>query len=60
MRQDEMYDHALAAALLCVETVQTSPGAAQYEIVSMFTFIILEAMKCYEAEAVRSIVPSNN
>ncbi len=47
---DLRYDHALAAALLCIETFDTSPGAAKHELLSTIVFVILEAMTRYEAE----------
>ena len=58
---DELrYDHALAAALLILETFDTSPGAPKHELLSLVVFIVLEAMKAYEAESPREIQPSRN
>ena len=57
---DLRYDHALAAALLCLETIEESPGAAKPQLLGCLVFIILEAMGRYEEEAAKPIEPSAN
>lgn len=39
------YDCAVAASLLIVEMIQTSPGATTMEMVSFITHVCLEAVK---------------
>jgi hypothetical protein len=54
MTMDDLrYDCALAAALLCVETFDTSPGAPKHELIGTIVVVILEAMKRFEAETRR-------
>jgi hypothetical protein len=47
-RESIAYDCALAAGLLIVEMLQTSPGATTPELVSFITYACLEAI--HEAE----------
>ena len=44
-RESIEYDCALAAGLLIVEMIQTSPGATTPELLSFITYACLEAVK---------------
>ena len=56
------YDCALAAALLIIDMLQTSPGATTPELVSFITAACLEAVKEAQRRASwrLSTQPSNN
>ena len=62
-RESADYDCALAAAILIVEMIQTSPGATTPELLSFITVACLEAVK--EArrrlpEPIHAAIPSVN
>ncbi len=54
------YDCALAASLLIVEMLQTSPNATTPELVSFITAVCLEAVKEAKRRARHAAQPSVN
>jgi hypothetical protein len=54
------YDCALAASLVIVEMLQTSPNATTPELVSFITFACLEAVREAKRRSRHALAPSDN